>query len=435
MNDADMKRRPQITVVSPTTNRQLAAFLKTSIRTIQRLRRRGTLQARIDDAIATQGIAVVGGHVVPMTTVARDQHRTRIIQAHKGNVVGYDTSPLTTTTTSSLTKSPTTVVPPDTSPPDNVTPDTPPTTVEPLWIRVIRFVGWILQTSLVLGVVGYLNVWSKINALLEGRLDPSNWAMVVFQCFLLFLLSQIWPAIQQVYVRCRPGWRRFGAITGLVVAGLLFAATNWYFSIDGIGLARDSVTDKNASIISSVAEWTAERDKKKATRDGLGAERNRIPQFKSTTRDMVAAAKRDYDEAAKAQGASNKDCRALFPSVADCYRAGREFEQRKRKWEDAQADLANQERANTLDGKISKLGDEIKDLTDKINHAGPVPEHKDATTSRIAEETGWSEEKISSRTPIILGGVAELSALIGAIVLDLAFAWLVAKLLGRRNHG
>jgi hypothetical protein len=111
--------------------------------------------------------------------------------------------------------------------------------------------------------VGYLNVWPKVNALLEHKLDLSNWSMVFFQGFLLLLLSQTWPAIQQTYTMSRHwywGWR-IPAITGLSLFGLVLVATNWYFGIDGIGLATDSVTDKNASIISSVAEWTTERDK------------------------------------------------------------------------------------------------------------------------------------------------------------------------------
>jgi hypothetical protein len=144
--------------------------------------------------------------------------------------------------------------------------------------------------------------------------------------------------------------------------------------------------------------------------------------------------KKDYDDATQAAGAGHAECKSmisLFGSTQKCYEAGRDVERRKQKWVEAQADLANLELANTLDGKIKTLDGEIQALTDKINHTRPVPEHKDATASRIAKETGWSEEKISSRRPIILAGIAELSALCGSIVLDLAFAYLVAWLLGR----
>jgi hypothetical protein len=444
MNDDIISKRHTLHLHPNPTNRQLAAFLNLSVRQVQRLREDGTLQARID--------AVARDNVVPLhpAAVARDRLKSGPSPTRTSSPV---TSPLTETlkTASSLTESPTT-----TSSPVNVTPDvssatvtpvvppdtsslTTPTTVTPnrhWWTRTFQFAsgltGWIIQTGTVMGAVGWLNVWPKVSAILDGRLDASNWSLVSFQIFMMFLMTQIWPAIRQV---CMMPWHwmtKVGSITALVLFGSVLVATNITLGIDSIGLSRDSVTDKNADIIKKKSDWESDREVKKAERAKAKADREKI-HFTPTSKDMLKTAESDFADAKKAKEASNEDCRSWFGSKTECNRVRSEFEQRHQKLLQVQADDANQTAADKLDTKISGLDKDITDLTTKIDGLGVVPEHKDGLATRFSA-IGWTEEDVAVRIPIIWASVAESSALWGPFILDLSFAFLMWRLRGRR-HG
>jgi hypothetical protein len=307
------------------------------------------------------------------------------------------------------------------------------------WGRFICHVAsWALRTGIVLIPIGWLNVWPKVSYLLAHQIDQSNWGTVAFQCFLLFLLSQIWPAIRQTYLQPWH-WALRGALgVALVTFGVGLVAINATFAVDSIGIARDSVSDKNRTKITQKAEWTEQRDGK----DGKGGKKKELAdkqaersslKFEATSQDAINTAKTAADNARIARDASNADCRAWFHSMAECTMLRGEYEQRVAKLEKLQHDLATQVRAKTLNTEIEQLSEMVEKLTEKINALGDVPAHADPFAARISSLSGerWTEKQVTEGLPIVWGASAEVAALFGPFVLDLAFAFL-ASALGRR---
>jgi hypothetical protein len=310
----------------------------------------------------------------------------------------------------------------------------------------------------VLGAVGYFNVWPKAHAILEKQLDASNWSGVELQVFQNFLVSQIWPAIRKAYAQpwhwSWPG----GLIVVLVTFGFGLVAFNTIFAIDSLGIQRDSDANKNASTIEKKAEWTKERDglpedwvggkdgvggKLKDPKNGGGEKGERIQlqaerhglKFTSTSKAVLDTTKKDFADAEWATTtASNDDCRSRFGSWSECNRVRREYDQRHQKLVQVEADAAIQNRADKLDARIKELGKDITDLTTKIDDAGPVPEHKDALAWRIGNRFNWTEDEAAERLPEMQGAFAEFCALLGPLVLDLAFAFLAGQLMGARRE-
>lgn len=268
--------------------------------------------------------------------------------------------------------------------------------------RVLAVLGLALGITAVLTPSLVVNVWPKLQLVLEGKADGNTVGMM-----LLFAISV--PLLAGGIVAF-PRTKDYGGKLVIAVLCAALALINGGNAIDVSSKVKDAVLEPRKAAMDKAAEL------KSRIGDAVAA-RAKLPSVAAVGQSDVDAASAAVESAATAK---TQECSKANGGIGDHCRERMDEERNAR--DRLAAVMADKAKAD----QVAKAETKVSDLQSELDKLGSVPTDLDPWATRVAKALGFigypfgwspSASSVSEWWPTVLGVVIELMAMWGPTIL------------------